>query len=501
MRSQYLSILFFVAILLAVHTPCMGSVIHVPTDHPTIQQAIDAASNGDIIEVAPGTYVERIDFIGKAIHVRSSHGAEMTVIDGDQGGSVVTFESGEGHDSILESFTITNGKVWWKSGERSSRSDESGAGIHCDTASPMILQNIIFDNHAFFGGGGIYCRHSEAIIRQNDIYGNTATMLGVGLYIVESEATIDGNFIHDNVESYAEAGGGIYCEGSPGPRIVNNMICNNDGGFEGGGIGSYLGDMTVVNNTIVDNTASMSGGGILCNPNSQVTIANTIVRDNHSLPGGEEIAIWVPGTLEVSHCNVRNGWPGINNLDADPLFQDAANRDYHLTFESPCINRGLNDAAPARDFDRDPRILHGTVDIGADEYAGTPSLNADLFTLSEATGGTVNFYLFGGAPNGGRDYLLLGSASGTVPGWPLPGGSTLPLNPDVFTDFVLALLNTQVFQSFKGTLTWGSSSGWAMLDTLGPLPPGTAGLTLHFAYCLYKPFDFASNPVVLEIVP
>jgi hypothetical protein len=135
-----------------------------------------------------------------------------------------------------------------------------------------------------------------------------------------------------------------------------------------------------------------------------------------------------------------------------------------------------------------------------DGAANTPALATDVTTLSE-TGGIVTFYLFGGAPNGGRSYILLGSMSGTYPGYPLPGGLVLPLNWDVFTDTVLSLINTRIFKNFLGALTWGSSSGWAEFDTQGPLPPGYVGTKLYFAYCLYNPYDFVSNAVMIEIVP
>ncbi|MHC4942350.1 MAG: hypothetical protein ACYTG7_04960, partial [Planctomycetota bacterium] len=127
-----------------------------------------------------------------------------------------------------------------------------------------------------------------------------------------------------------------------------------------------------------------------------------------------------------------------------------------------------------------------------------PSLTADAETLPES-GGTVNFLLEAGASNAGRKYLLLGSVSGMEPGYPLPGGlETLPLNWDGITQTILLLLNTAVFTDFLGTLD-GAGLAAAQLNA-PPLPAGSAGATLCFAFCLNSPFDFASNPALIEIV-
>jgi len=129
-----------------------------------------------------------------------------------------------------------------------------------------------------------------------------------------------------------------------------------------------------------------------------------------------------------------------------------------------------------------------------------PTLVADADTISANTGGSLNFSLDAGPGNALRNYLLLGSVTGAQPGFPLPGGAaTLCLEWDVFTDIVLLLLNTPVFHNFLGSLD-SSGQAAAQLNT-GPLDPSFAGTNLYFAYCLNAPFDFASNPREIEIVP
>ena len=103
--------LVFLLLLSPIGLP---DTLYVPQDFETIQSAIEAASNGDVVLVAPnsengGPYIENINFMGKAITVMSSAGPEETTIDGGAKGVVVRFIKKEGPDSILEGFTIRNG--------------------------------------------------------------------------------------------------------------------------------------------------------------------------------------------------------------------------------------------------------------------------------------------------------------------------------------------------------------------------------------------------------
>jgi hypothetical protein len=127
------------------------------------------------------------------------------------------------------------------------------------------------------------------------------------------------------------------------------------------------------------------------------------------------------------------------------------------------------------------------------------ALSADVYSISEATGGRVNFTLNAGASMADRNYLMLGTVSGTEPGILLPGGhATLPVNWDLFTNLVINMVNGPIFKDFLGTLDF---NGTASAELTIPPVPGAAGITMHYAYALNKPYDFASNPVGIDIVP
>jgi hypothetical protein len=79
-------------------------------------------------------------------------------------------------------------------------------------------------------------------------------------------------------------------------------------------------------------------------------------------------------------------------MDADPLFADIDHLDLHIFHHSPCRNAGDDNAPglPAEDFEGDPRIAHGAVDLGADEFA------THLYYTGDATpGGSVKIKLAG----------------------------------------------------------------------------------------------------------
>ncbi|MFH1998887.1 MAG: hypothetical protein ABIK28_04355 [Planctomycetota bacterium] len=186
----------------------------------------------------------------------------------------------------------------------------------------------------------------------------------------------------------------------------------------------------------------------------------------------------------------------LKNLDRD---QDQIS-DYEELFvyyTNPFDADTDNDATS--DYEEIMAPLFGYPDSDPNDYTSTTSfsilvsLKPDVDSLPSLTGGMINFSLNAGAHYANRAYILLGSATGTSPGIPLPGGNAmLPLVHDFFTDAVIAGLNTSMFSGFSGTL---DAMGHAAACFDSPPLPLFPGSTIYFAFACSDPFDAVSNPV------
>jgi hypothetical protein len=161
--------------------------------------------------------------------------------------------------------------------------------------------------------------------------------------------------------SGASQGGGMYNHRHSKPSLTNCMFSANTAA-KGGGIRNVLeSNPTLINCTFSSNQADAGwGGGIDNIYNSRPKLTNCILWGD-----GNEISNSDISTTTVSYSDVQGGWPGIGNIDADPLFADA---DLRLSAGSPCIDAGVNSAVlVATDLDGNPRIVNGIVDMGAYE--------------------------------------------------------------------------------------------------------------------------------------
>jgi Big-like domain-containing protein/parallel beta helix pectate lyase-like protein len=229
--------------------------IRVPSEQLTIQAAINVATFGDTVLVAPGTYRENINFGGKAITVTSESGPQGTVIDGRGADSVVIFTSGEGRDSVLNGFTLQNGR----------RDQGGGGGIRIQDSSPKITNNVITNNQAC-GGGGIVIISGSPLIQLNTITSNRTIEAcggsGGGISVGGNSAEILDNVISDNTSSN---GGGITIS-ARNPIIKRNIIERNNAAGLGGGLYMQISSGLIVQNLITGNQGGSSAGLYLSVP-------------------------------------------------------------------------------------------------------------------------------------------------------------------------------------------------------------------------------------------
>jgi hypothetical protein len=265
-------------------------------DFPTIQAAVDAVLDGDIIELTDGTFtgVGNRDiqvYPDLAATVKSQSGnPEVCIIDCEQLGRGFFFLPGSGSHFLLEGIKIVNGD-----------GGGTGGGImigHYGVAPSPTIRNCVFENNSAFVGGGVFLSAGEAII-------------GFCLF-VDNRAT-DGN---------------------------------------GGGISSSVATPTISNCTFVWNEATTGGGGLCAvHSASHPMVDRCIFVANEGGAGGAPDAVdcHSGGSVTLTCCDICGhaggdwvgciaGQYGINgNFSADPMFCDPNNGDFTLHCDSPCL--------------------------------------------------------------------------------------------------------------------------------------------------------------------
>ncbi len=300
--------------------------LHVPADYTTIQAAVDVASNGDEILVAPGTYTgtgdEVVDTLGKAITIKASGTPEETIIDGEGARRVVQCAGGEGADTIIEGFTITGGSANYGGGIRCSQSSPTitdctisgntadlGGGISCHNSSPTItgctITNNTANNEGYGGGGGIYCFGGSPTISGCTISDNTAYW-GGGIYVGGSSPTITDCTISNNTAN--SGGGGVSCNDYSSPTITGCTISWNHA-WDGGGVYCVESSPTITGCTISGNTANDDGGGIYCYWDSSPTITDCTISNNTANWDGGGIFCW-DSSPTITGCTISGNTAG-----------------------------------------------------------------------------------------------------------------------------------------------------------------------------------------------
>ncbi len=275
------------------------------TAKATVTAGLAACASGDQVWVAKGTYLGCIVLVnGAALYggFPSGGGAwssrnsktNVTVLDGNQGGSVVTSPSGANATTVIDGFTIRNGK-----------SSTDGGGIFCYSSSPTISNNTITANSVNVTrgvGGGIWCNGSSPMISGNTIVQNSS-ISGAGIYCTVSSPTITNNIITGN-SAAGGPGGGISCS-SCSLTISNNTIAANSTSTIGGGIYCYsCNTLDIHNNTITANSAITDGGGICCSSSSGTISNNTITANSATNSGGGIYCLACSSGVTISYNTI-----------------------------------------------------------------------------------------------------------------------------------------------------------------------------------------------------
>lgn len=405
-------------VLIAITSSMLyGTIINVPLDQSTIQAGINIAVDCDTVLVQPDTYFENIDYNGKNITIASLYYTTQdtsyiyqTIIDGNQNGSVVTFENGEDSTAVLCGFTITNGMfvssmggggITIKNNSNPYLHDliikenfaRNGGGIYCYNSSP-IIHNLTIKNNGVptsGGGGGIFLYNSNSIITNVSINGNFSYHHGGGIDCIGSNPILKNVIISENIASFM--GGGIFLNTTT--ITLSNVVINHNeasGGLspDGGGIYSMNSVSVLTNVTIAENTTWGEYGGIYCKDNSNFILLNCILWNDSSA----EIYL-ENSSIDIAYSDIQGGWEGTGNINSIPTFINALEDDFHLQDTSSCIGAGINEieiggiiySCPEFDLEGNPRPtpFSSMPDIGAFEnLLGEPvGINNDQLTVSE----------------------------------------------------------------------------------------------------------------------
>jgi subtilisin family serine protease len=298
-------------------------------------------------------------------------------------------------------------------------SSGGGSGMYNENSNPHVIR-CRFSGNSLGGnsGGGMYNIDSSPIVEDCEFVANVAGVGGGMANNDSGNARIERCLFKDNQASF---GGGLYTRDDCNPVVIDCRFENNRSGYTGGGlelrggnpsftrclivnneageydwggsgINAFDGTITFESCTITGNYSYENGGGMFV-WNGIVYMQNCTISDNTADDQGGGIflfghlsgsatlrscILWnnnasdVEGkTISVRYSDVDGGYTGTGNINADPCFVDTAGGDYHLCWNSPCIDKGDPAYIPQpsdKDIDGEPRVMRaGRVDMGSDE--------------------------------------------------------------------------------------------------------------------------------------
>ncbi|MEM6764724.1 MAG: choice-of-anchor Q domain-containing protein [Bacteroidota bacterium] len=326
-----------------------------------------------------------------------------TILSGDldQDGDVFLTEPNAYHiltaegiqDCHVDGFIIQDGFV---EGNLPSV-QESGSGLavlgtQMDSAS-VSVQNCLFTNNSSYSssGGAVFSEFAHVSFTNVEFAGNYGEESAGAVLTRDSYHIFSRCLFRNNLADDA-SGGAILSIGSI-LNIDNSLFYSNFANTDGGAISASNDPLRITNSTFANNSAPFSGA-IVAGQNASGFIINSIFWDNGgnedpNLPPAQSYLFDPNFGLTVTYSIMEFGWPGISNLDVDPLFVNPGFGNYRLGNGSPARNSGLNAAViGTRDLDGNFRIVGSTVDRGAYETQlgfGSSNLITGLILMNALT--------------------------------------------------------------------------------------------------------------------
>lgn len=311
-RLALLSLLIFIL----QSSSSFGSVINVPSDLPTIQAGIDAASDGDTVLVADGTYAEgRITFGSSSILLKSINGSANTTIDG-----FLKFARDSSNASIVDGFTLLGGGV---------------PAISIDSSNFPTITNCLFpgEEGEYFGGIEIYFTEGVAII-DCVFRGLLSATSGVCVMMYQSD-----NIVVSGCKFY-DCEGPYYCVKS---TLCDSILITQCESYNNPG---FLISEEVTNLFVYNNTSVADGTyGVI---KIESFGPNSAVIKNNIFAFGPPIRVPNLETMELQYNlfygntggDVIGVLPDSTNLFTDPLLEAWERKKMSLMPGSPCFDAG-----------------------------------------------------------------------------------------------------------------------------------------------------------------
>jgi hypothetical protein len=307
-----------------------GGIRFLNADSSTILHANISGGNADEVglarECGGGIYLNKTGLGMKGVTItgcKALYGGALVVTDS----SNVTLD-----DCRIEDCTSLAISVEWSSNIEMDNClvrNNTNMGMGPDVASVVgglyVYYSTATLNDCYFsgnvadrnGGGAVRLEESSAIIKRCQFYSNEA-VLGGALWLFGGTYDLENCIVGANTSTGNESayGGGLLVEGET--------------------------HATLTNCTIAGNTADVTGGGIYAHADKLINLSlrNCILWGNTPDQIYIKESAGVTPPISITYCNIEGGWPGIGNMDVDPDFIDAANRNYLLKPTSVCINAG-----------------------------------------------------------------------------------------------------------------------------------------------------------------